>query len=1240
MDFFVHLQTETKTQNMNKKFSLLLLISIFSTLNIYAEVYEGSCGTNVRYSLDTSTGVLNITGTGAMTNYSSSSSVPWDSYRSYIKTVEISDGLSSIGEKAFRYCSNLTSVKIPNSVTGIGRYAFADCTSLTSVKISDNLTSIEQSTFESCSSLTSITVPNSVTSIIKYAFRRCTSLTSVVLGNNVTSIGNDVFSGCSSLTDMYNYAENIPTTDYEAFNSQNLSTSTLHVPASVLEAYKTTAPWSQFGTIEAIPDGVLRGDANSDGEVNTNDAGFIVNYILGTPDPTFNKEAADANQDGEIGMPDVMYIINHNLNGKFPEEKEKSMVLHHSDGTESLIELSTKPLIKFLDDKVQITTNVSAKEYSQDDILSVTYKDDENNEANIGIASGTIGEAFYIYRNDGEINGFVRSDVDSIAYSRYDANSIKHSKIVTQIVYTNDSVYWIPLAVIDSVSFVTPKTTYQPGVINLSERLMPYIAGCDSLTISLSASTPSDIIPRVGDKLVTTEMNELFPIGFAGEVTAVNGTEIICKSVLLEEVFETYYNVSSVYGYVEEEEQQQSSARGIRTNINSIDGKWDRDFTINTIPISYDREISRNVKPYSDLALKGGSGFSVELKPTVHVHVMLIINKTEGTYLQASVRGNLNFTEKLSVYGGLEWSHDFQISKLRVERPVCPYVNFFFEPGLFIRANALASASVTASQDYSFWWTRDWSSRGRNVIRPSAGGRHAGSSVDIEGCIDGSVAAGGYVDIGLALVNSALDKISLRGDIGAEFVGHAMLYNNDIANAEKGTGVYERFRQSSFELNAFVNTSCNLKLAGGLWGASAPLPWNLSGNINTWDVVPTFSDMKFKQKSNDATKADASASVSGKCLFPVQIGFSVRDENNEEVDDFWDSSSFRNKNRTMTETFSGLSSTGKYTLYPKVKAFGIIDMLASPSEELERSEFPVEITEFKQTNSEYKANGFNYNGSYYDYKYSCSVTVCLTNSDNIEDWGYVYEDMSGNTSLISLKNYSSPYTDSRYVYYRNEPSSYVRLYEYVKYKNDNEYYYGEAHNYPIKHSITSCPDNNHPHMIDLGLPSGTKWACCNVGASTPEGYGNYYAWGETSTKSVYSWETYLHTGKNIGNDIAGTQYDAATVNWGSPWRMPNLTQVRELISLYSEVITQNGVKGQRFTGKNGGKIFLPFAGEYEMGGAANVGHYWSSKIDEHEYYKDSNGYYTHAYHLELAFGFVVMENSSQLASGLSVRPVR
>ena len=187
----------------------------------------------------------------------------------------------------------------------------------------------------------------------------------------------------------------------------------------------------------------------------------------------------------------------------------------------------------------------------------------------------------------------------------------------------------------------------------------------------------------------------------------------------------------------------------------------------------------------------------------------------------------------------------------------------------------------------------------------------------------------------------------------------------------------------------------------------------------------------------------------------------------------------------------------------------------------------------------------------------------------------------------------------------------------------------------------TCPDNNHPHMIDLGLPSGTKWACCNVGASKPEQYGSYFAWGETSPKSTYNWSTYIHcngtydTCHNIGSDIAGTQYDAATANWGSPWVMPNLEQCKELVNkCTSEWTTQNGVNGRRFTGPNGASIFLPAAGyrwDEDLRYAGSSGGYWSSSLNEsHTYYAS-----------ELYFGSGdVYTDYRNRYGGLSVRPVR
>ena len=93
-----------------------------------------------------------------------------------------------------------------------------------------------------------------MTSIGESAFYDCSSLTSVTIPNSVTSIGNEAFAYCENIENVYCYAEEVPSTDYFVFSNSNIKNATLHVPASAIEAYKTTAPWSYFGTIKAIED--------------------------------------------------------------------------------------------------------------------------------------------------------------------------------------------------------------------------------------------------------------------------------------------------------------------------------------------------------------------------------------------------------------------------------------------------------------------------------------------------------------------------------------------------------------------------------------------------------------------------------------------------------------------------------------------------------------------------------------------------------------------------------------------------------------------------------------------------------------------------------------------------------------------------------------------------------------------------------------------------------------------------
>ena len=172
------------------------------------------------------------------------------------------------------------------------------------------------------------------------------------------------------------------------------------------------------------------------------------------------------------------------------------------------------------------------------------------------------------------------------------------------------------------------------------------------------------------------------------------------------------------------------------------------------------------------------------------------------------------------------------------------------------------------------------------------------------------------------------------------------------------------------------------------------------------------------------------------------------------------------------------------------------------------------------------------------------------------------------------------------------------------------------------YGIQLCPDENHPHMIDIGLPSGTKWACCNLGASKPEDYGDYYAWGETETKDFYNMWNYMYyewswnntyTSQFLINDnISGkSEYDAAT-KMGEGWRLPTNLEYEELFE--NSIIKGgdfHGVNGCFFTStKTGNTIFLPAAEEgredevsYNISENSH-GFYWTGTILSEEYQAD------------------------------------
>ena len=203
-----------------------------------------------------------------------------------LTSVTIGNSVTRIGENAFSNCSGLTFINveaenttydsrnncnaiietvtntlligckntiIPNSVTGIAAYAFMGCSGLTSITIPCSVTSISESAFSNCWGLTTVVLSEGIQTIQANTFKECRYLRTIILPSTIQSIGLSAFPS-SNIRDVYCYATSVASTNGNAFDNSALPNATLHVPASAMEYYRTTAPWSRFGTIVKLDD--------------------------------------------------------------------------------------------------------------------------------------------------------------------------------------------------------------------------------------------------------------------------------------------------------------------------------------------------------------------------------------------------------------------------------------------------------------------------------------------------------------------------------------------------------------------------------------------------------------------------------------------------------------------------------------------------------------------------------------------------------------------------------------------------------------------------------------------------------------------------------------------------------------------------------------------------------------------------------------------------------------------------
>lgn len=694
-------------------------------------------------------------------------------------------------------------------------------------------------------------------------------------------------------------------------------------------------------------------------------------------------------------------------------------------------------------------------------------------------------EAIYVYRNDGGFDAFLREDVDSITCSRIGVDSLYHADWQMQLVHTPDSIYRIPLAVIDSVGFVTPEPVLSADVFLLTSAHDAYLQAADTLSFVLAAATPASMRPSRGNVVVSACDCMSFPHGIMARVLSMaeadgGGIKYVCEKARLEDVYDRLVLCEKCVADDMRDTPVRSKAFG-EVDTSRDYTLWDRTF---------DKTISTD-----------NTNTHVNVRDIAGATVTIRLLRGQPSYFRLDLRNRFQSSFDFSAGLEAESGHEFPVGEAKeLPRIPIPGTVLWFTPTVSLKSYFLArgevnldfAAHLDRSDAFSFVYKGgEWSYH--HVPRTDVGVDVASFSVR------GSVEVGLRPDLLFGLCGSATG-LGLTYSVGlkesAEFKFDALEY------LENG-GAYAALRDSYVRttMPQRVNAYAQIGLfeSGDRWDMP-PFEVEPQWGDDTY-LLPLFGEVA-STVNNDARTVSLKADVSRDLLMPVELGFSIYEGEDKLIARKYLGEKYRRRQEWPSDglqaDFSDLVPGKAYTAYPTVRIMGT-DLTASSSE-------------------------------------------------------------------------------------------------------------------AFKVLVVACPDENHPHLIDLGLPSGTRWACCNVGAHDPAGFGDYFAWGETVAKQEF--KDCVTQGKEL-DDISGdAAYDAARANWGSPWRMPTKEEIDELqMEARWTWVSQGGYNGILLKGPSGGSIFLPAAGWYDwsgLHGTERFGCYWSSTpypFKERPEYNNQAGYF-------------------------------
>ena len=526
-------------------------------------------------------------------------------------------------------------------------------------------------------------------------------------------------------------------------------------------------------------------------------------------------------------------------------------------------------------------------------------------------------DALYIFRNDGKFNAFFYADIDRIEYSKIDTLGVEHSDYVTQEVYALDSVIRIPISAIDSVAFVTPETKYKADVMMVDKSISDHIVASDSSTwFRLSASTPSSMIPKKGDKLVIEDRSTYLPFGIGGIVASVESDGSGHTVTMAETELGDIYDRLVV----------KFAGGGVNSKARTRAGMAFEDIELPKVSKTYEIEGSleaiKAFKETTSVSIDGLGSLTCDIKPTIRALRAFLVfeggSPVTDFFLDSEFDNHINFkwgggfTARVEIpFGGVKESYEW--GKLN-----CSY-------GPFVEISKAGKLDYNWYNTTCFTNSLGYSSGHPSYTFESTTPYENSSFGNIENDFTAGIGIYGKVEFALNSLANMGVKFLTGIDIGIRFENHDPVTAKDIAAMDifDTWVLYEKLNKDDLVhlRNPFINFQLTWQM-----GPYTNAPFKPEAKIKMFEFgrVPNFTDIKWEVDEKCPWRGKLKSKIKSRTMWnPVSYGFIIVDGETQRTTDIWyNERKYDGGGFTLEQTFFGLDTDKDYVGIPLLQHHG------------------------------------------------------------------------------------------------------------------------------------------------------------------------------------------------------------------------------------------------------------------------------------------------------------------------------